>query len=172
MHGISRQKSGISRQKASRGRSPPQRKISRPKSLSLCCEPPDLLLKSEKKSEPLEKWPQKSIKMAPKRPIKCPIFNDFLDVLLDSWGPFTHIRGGGVPKRHFLAGVGLSSRSGRSQISSNLFRGSDLFYLHALCILSADSLGDFSGILLKSPRIISGQNVQSMRVKRLVPQKD
>ena len=47
-----------------------------------------------------------------------------------------------------------------------IFWGSDLFFSHALSILAADDLGDFSGILLKSPRIVGGEHAQSMRVKR------
>ena len=46
------------------------------------------------------------------------------------------------------------------------------FNSHALNILSADDLGEFSGILQKSPKIVSGQNVQSMWVKRSDLQKD
>ena len=54
---------------------------------------------------------------------------------------------------------------------SNLLRVR-YFYSHALCMLSADDLGDFSVILLKSHRIVGGQHVQSMRVKRSDPQND
>ena len=38
-------------------------------------------------------------------------------------------------------------------------------------ILSADDLGDFSGALEKSPRIVGGQDAQSMPVKKSDPQK-
>ena len=43
---------------------------------------------------------------------------------------------------------------------------------HALSILSVDDLGDLCGILSKPPRIVAGQNVQSMRAKRSDPLKD
>ena len=57
----------------------------------------------------------------------------------------------------FLALLRKSNGREDRNVSSNILRIWS-FYSHALFILSTDDLGDFSGILKKSPRIVGRQN--------------